>query len=113
MMTPNEKAAVLIETLPWLERFHGATVVIKYGGNAMIDPELQRQQIASLAQVKAGQDNSGSAATFAASSAPAACPAARCATSARTSSSPSPTTSSASRSPPARSTPSSASCSAR
>ena len=41
-MTPNEKAAVLIESLPWLERFHGATVVIKYGGNAMIDPVLQR-----------------------------------------------------------------------
>ncbi|WP_067502630.1 acetylglutamate kinase [Actinoplanes sp. TFC3] len=40
-MTPHEKAAVLIETLPWLERFHGATVVIKYGGNAMIKPELQ------------------------------------------------------------------------
>ena len=40
-MTPHEKAAVLIESLPWLERFHGATVVIKYGGNAMINPELQ------------------------------------------------------------------------
>ncbi|MFI5937016.1 acetylglutamate kinase [Actinoplanes sp. NPDC051494] len=40
-MTPHEKAAVLIETLPWLERFHGATVVIKYGGNAMVNPELQ------------------------------------------------------------------------
>ncbi|MCA2217565.1 acetylglutamate kinase [Jidongwangia harbinensis] len=40
-MTPGEKAAVLIETLPWLERFHGATVVIKYGGNAMVQPELQ------------------------------------------------------------------------
>ncbi|HET6529033.1 MAG TPA: acetylglutamate kinase [Actinoplanes sp.] len=39
-MTPQEKAAVLIESLPWLERFHGATVVIKYGGNAMIDPSL-------------------------------------------------------------------------
>jgi acetylglutamate kinase len=35
------KAATLIESLPWLERFHGTTVVIKYGGNAMIDPELQ------------------------------------------------------------------------
>ena len=31
---------MLIESLPWLERFHGATVVIKYGGNAMIDPSL-------------------------------------------------------------------------
>jgi acetylglutamate kinase len=39
--TPLEKAGVLIEALPWLERFHGATVVIKYGGNAMINPELQ------------------------------------------------------------------------
>lgn len=41
-MTPLEKAGVLIEALPWLERFHGATVVIKYGGNAMITPSLQQ-----------------------------------------------------------------------
>ncbi|WP_433294831.1 acetylglutamate kinase [Actinoplanes sp. CA-030573] len=40
-MTPHDKAEVLIEALPWLERFHGATVVIKYGGNAMINPSLQ------------------------------------------------------------------------
>ncbi|GIE07892.1 acetylglutamate kinase [Paractinoplanes durhamensis] len=37
-----EKAGVLIEALPWLERFHGTTVVIKYGGNAMINPQLQQ-----------------------------------------------------------------------
>ena len=36
------KAAVLIDALPWLERFHGKIVVIKYGGNAMTTPELQR-----------------------------------------------------------------------
>lgn len=36
------KAEVLIEALPWLQRFHGATVVVKYGGNAMIDDELKR-----------------------------------------------------------------------
>ncbi|GGQ87863.1 acetylglutamate kinase [Couchioplanes azureus] len=47
-MTPAEKAAVLIESLPWLERFHGATVVVKYGGNAMIDPELQRAFAADM-----------------------------------------------------------------
>jgi acetylglutamate kinase len=41
MTTPLEKAGVLIEALPWLERFHGTTVVIKYGGNAMINPALQ------------------------------------------------------------------------
>ncbi|MGH3950744.1 MAG: acetylglutamate kinase, partial [Pseudonocardiaceae bacterium] len=36
-----EKAGVLIEALPWLQRFTGATVVIKYGGNAMIDDKLK------------------------------------------------------------------------
>jgi acetylglutamate kinase len=34
------KAATLIEALPWLERLHGKTVVIKFGGHAMADPEL-------------------------------------------------------------------------
>ena len=34
------KAGVLAEALPWLERFRGATVVLKYGGNAMVDPAL-------------------------------------------------------------------------
>ena len=36
------KAATLTEALPWLERFHGKTVVIKYGGNAMVDDELKQ-----------------------------------------------------------------------
>jgi acetylglutamate kinase len=36
------KAATLTEALPWLERFHGRTVVIKYGGNAMTDDALKR-----------------------------------------------------------------------
>jgi len=36
------KAAVLTEALPWLEQFHGKTVVIKYGGNAMVDDDLKR-----------------------------------------------------------------------
>jgi acetylglutamate kinase len=36
------KAAVLVDALPWLERFHGKVVVVKYGGNAMTSPELQR-----------------------------------------------------------------------
>ncbi|SNT66188.1 acetylglutamate kinase [Asanoa hainanensis] len=42
------KAATLIEALPWLARFHGATVVVKYGGNAMVDPELQRAFAADM-----------------------------------------------------------------
>ena len=37
-----EKAAVLVDALPWLERFHGKIVVIKYGGNAMTSPELRQ-----------------------------------------------------------------------
>lgn len=37
-----EKASILTETLPWLETYVGKTVVIKYGGNAMIDHDLKR-----------------------------------------------------------------------
>jgi acetylglutamate kinase len=44
----SDKAAILIEALPWLERFHGTTVVIKYGGNAMVDPQLQRAFAADM-----------------------------------------------------------------
>ena len=37
----HAKAAVLIEALPWLERFRGQTVVVKYGGHAMADQTLR------------------------------------------------------------------------
>jgi acetylglutamate kinase len=37
----QDKAATLIEALPWLERFHGSLVVVKYGGNAMTDDALK------------------------------------------------------------------------
>ncbi|MCZ2526305.1 acetylglutamate kinase [Streptomyces sp. NPDC059506] len=40
--TALPKARTLIEALPWLERFHGRCVVIKFGGNAMVDDELKR-----------------------------------------------------------------------
>ena len=36
------KASTLIESLPWLKTFHDQIMVIKFGGNAMVDPELQR-----------------------------------------------------------------------
>jgi hypothetical protein len=45
----QEKAAVLREALPWITRFHGQTVVIKYGGNAMVDDELKRSFAADVA----------------------------------------------------------------
>lgn len=35
------KANVLMEALPWIRRFYGATIVIKYGGNAMVDERLK------------------------------------------------------------------------
>jgi acetylglutamate kinase len=38
----SAKAAVLMEALPWLSRFHGRTVVIKYGGHAMTDEALRQ-----------------------------------------------------------------------
>jgi acetylglutamate kinase len=41
-MNALEKAAVLVDALPWLERFHGKVVVIKYGGHAMTSPELRK-----------------------------------------------------------------------
>ena len=38
---PDQKAEVLIEALPWLEEFFGKTIVIKYGGNAMVNDHLK------------------------------------------------------------------------
>src|SRR5256884_8255111 len=37
-----EKARVLAEALPYIQRFHGRTIVVKYGGNAMIEDELKQ-----------------------------------------------------------------------
>ncbi|HEY6737503.1 MAG TPA: acetylglutamate kinase [Actinopolymorphaceae bacterium] len=38
----QQKAETLIEALPWLQQFSGSIVVIKFGGNAMVDEELER-----------------------------------------------------------------------
>jgi acetylglutamate kinase len=46
------KASTLIESLPWLEEFSGSTVVIKYGGNAMVDPALQRAFAADMVYLR-------------------------------------------------------------
>ena len=43
LSTPTEKTDVLIEALPYIRKFMGSTVVVKYGGNAMTDPALARQ----------------------------------------------------------------------
>jgi len=40
-ITPSDKAEILAQALPYIRKFHGKTMVIKYGGNAMTDPGLQ------------------------------------------------------------------------
>ncbi|MBX3632845.1 MAG: acetylglutamate kinase [Simplicispira sp.] len=40
-ISPRDKAEILAQALPYIRKFHGKTIVIKYGGNAMTDPELQ------------------------------------------------------------------------
>ncbi len=47
-LDPRDKAAILIEALPWLQRLHGKTVVVKYGGHAMVDTELKRAFAADM-----------------------------------------------------------------
>ena len=41
-LAPGIKAEILSEALPYIRRFHGKTIVIKYGGNAMTDDRLKR-----------------------------------------------------------------------
>ena len=50
----SAKASALIESLPWLQRFHGKTIVVKFGGNAMVNDELKHafaQDMVFLRQV--------------------------------------------------------------
>src|SRR4051794_6064896 len=48
-ISPAERAHVLIEALPYMREFYGRTVVIKYGGNAMVDEHLKEQVMADIA----------------------------------------------------------------
>jgi acetylglutamate kinase len=52
MLKTVEKAAVLIETLPYIRKFVGKTVVIKYGGNAMINDLFKRSVIQDIILMK-------------------------------------------------------------
>jgi len=42
MISDSDRAKVLIEALPYIQRFNRATIVVKYGGHAMVDEELKR-----------------------------------------------------------------------
>ncbi len=41
-ITPRDQAEILAQALPYIRKFHGKTLVVKYGGNAMTDPALQQ-----------------------------------------------------------------------
>jgi acetylglutamate kinase len=41
-ITPQQEAGILAEALPYIQRFHGKTIVVKYGGNAMTDEHLKQ-----------------------------------------------------------------------
>ena len=50
--TAEIKAQVLAEALPYIQRFHGKTIVIKYGGNAMTDPILESSFARDIVMLK-------------------------------------------------------------
>ena len=47
-ITDSMKADVLIAALPYIQKYYGKTVVVKYGGNAMIDPELKKDVMSDI-----------------------------------------------------------------
>jgi acetylglutamate kinase len=42
MISHNDRAKILIEALPYIQKFNGATMVVKYGGHAMVDEQLKQ-----------------------------------------------------------------------
>jgi acetylglutamate kinase len=50
--TPELKAKILGEALPYIQRFHGKTVVIKYGGNAMVEERLKHSFASDIVLLK-------------------------------------------------------------
>lgn len=52
MFSAEEKASVLIEALPYIQQFYGKTVVVKYGGNAMVSDTLKEKVMEDIALLK-------------------------------------------------------------
>ncbi len=52
MQSVMEKAQVLIEALPYIQRFNRKIIVVKYGGSAMLDDELKAQVIQDVTLLK-------------------------------------------------------------
>ena len=51
-----DKAEVLIEALPYIQRFNRKIIVVKYGGSAMIDEELKKRVIEDVTLLKLGTE---------------------------------------------------------
>ena len=52
MFDAQDKAGILVEALPYIQEFHGKIVVIKYGGNAMINDSLKEKVMQDIALMK-------------------------------------------------------------
>jgi acetylglutamate kinase len=52
LQTHRDQAQILARALPYIRQFHGKTIVIKYGGNAMTDPALQADFAADVVLLK-------------------------------------------------------------
>ncbi len=52
MQSALEKAAVLVEALPYIKKFYGRTVVVKYGGHAMLNEELKEAVLTDAVLMK-------------------------------------------------------------
>lgn len=52
MFSAQEKAGILVEALPYIKKFSGKTVVIKYGGHAMTDPDLKKAVLTDVVLMK-------------------------------------------------------------
>ena len=52
MFSPRDTADILVEALPYIKKFFGQTIVIKYGGNAMISDELKSKVITDITLMK-------------------------------------------------------------
>ncbi|MDD6119344.1 MAG: acetylglutamate kinase [Selenomonadaceae bacterium] len=52
MFSAKDKAAILVEALPYIQEFFGKTIVVKYGGNAMVNDELKEMVMQDIALMK-------------------------------------------------------------
>ena len=50
-----KKAQILVEALPYIQKFNRKIIVVKYGGSAMVDEELKKKSNSGCCVVKAGR----------------------------------------------------------